>query len=242
MKCIHCEKEFKNGRARDGHMASCKNSPSYKPRPMVEGSRRWRKLHDPDNIPRRGRYDFFKDEEYREKQRKIRLQNVTNGQQVSPKTREIIKKNSLIFWSKEENKVAQSIRMQKAVRDHPDSYSKNNVVGRVKNIDYNGHVLKGSWELLVAETLDFLEIEWTQPSQGIEYFWNNSIHMYFPDFYLPDRDLFIEVKGYERDRDRAKWACVQNIIIVKKDGIDKLKRKEFSWFVAGMTNGASTRS
>lgn len=33
---------------------------------------------------------------------------------------------------------------------------------------------------------------------------------YTPDFYLPDLDLYIEVKGYETDKDRSKWSQFTN--------------------------------
>ena len=33
----------------------------------------------------------------------------------------------------------------------------------------------------------------------------NSEHRYFPDLYLPDYDLFIEIKGYCKEKDKAKW-------------------------------------
>ena len=43
------------------------------------------------------------------------------------------------------------------------------------------------------------------------------------DFYLPDFDLFIEVKGYQTERDLQKWGSVKNLVVFKLDEIKKIK-------------------
>ncbi len=43
-----------------------------------------------------------------------------------------------------------------------------------------------------------------RPSEAFKYEWNGE-RWYHPDFYIPSLDLYVEVKGYETDRDRAKW-------------------------------------
>ena len=114
--------------------------------------------------------------------------------------------------------------MKKAVLDNPDSYSASNVSGRTKTIEYRGFKLKGKWELEVAKWLDSNKIEWTNEIQNpFEYFWEGSVHYYFPDFYLEKLEIYIEVKGYERERDREKWKSVQNLLILKKKEIEQIK-------------------
>lgn len=52
---------------------------------------------------------------------------------------------------------------------------------------------------------------------------------YFPDFYLPNLDLYIEVKGYERERDLAKWSQFpEKLIVLKKQEIEEIKKGTFS--------------
>ena len=34
----------------------------------------------------------------------------------------------------------------------------------------------------------------------------NSQRYYTPDFYLPDEDIYIEIKGYKTIKDEAKWS------------------------------------
>lgn len=47
---------------------------------------------------------------------------------------------------------------------------------------------------------------------------------YYPDFYLPQDDLFIEVKGYETERDRAKWRDFPlKLKVIRKSDIEKFR-------------------
>lgn len=142
---------------------------------------------------------------------------------VSEETRLKLRKASIgRVWSEEERK-RHSKRMKQAVIDNPDSYAKHNVVGRVKNVEYNGHILKGSWELIVAKWLDSMDISWMSEVNPKQYNWNGSEHLYFPDFYLPNEDVYIEVKGYMRERDLAKWSSFDGtLVIIDKTVINKL--------------------
>jgi hypothetical protein len=112
--------------------------------------------------------------------------------------------------------------MKSAVKSYPDSYTKNNVVGRVKNIEYKGVKLKGGWEIIVAKWLDENNVRWEHETKSFDYEWNG-IRKYYPDFYLPDFDLFIEVKGYQTERDLHKWESVKNLVVFKLDEIKKIK-------------------
>jgi hypothetical protein len=124
-------------------------------------------------------------------------------------------------WTEEQRKQHSEV-MKIAVKKHPNSYTKNNVVGRVKNIDYNGVKLKGKWELIVAKWLDDNQINWEHETKSFEYEWNG-VRNYYPDFYLPDFDFFIEVKGYVTDRDLSKWKNITNLKVFKLSEINKIK-------------------
>ena len=60
---------------------------------------------------------------------------------------------------------------------------------------------------------------------------NNSEHLYFPDFYVKDLDLYIEVKGYETERDKVKWNTCKNkgikLLVLKKNEIYQIKNNNF---------------
>lgn len=146
---------------------------------------------------------------------------------ISESTRlKISNANKNRLWTTEQ-KLKHSTTMRNAVKNNPDSYSKNNVVGRVRNIEYRGIKLKGSWELIFAKWLDQNNIEWKHEAKGFEYQWKGT-RLYFPDFYLPNFDLYIEVKGYETERDRCKWKVVGNLTVIKKKDIDDIKKGVFT--------------
>ena len=117
--------------------------------------------------------------------------------------------------------------MKKVVQKNPESYSANNVSGRTKTLKYKNTKVKGNWELLVAIWLDNNNIKWTNIIDGIPYEWKGKTHTYFPDFYLINLDKYIEVKGYERERDRHKWMTLNNLIVIKKKEIKLIKKNNF---------------
>ncbi len=80
------------------------------------------------------------------------------------------------------------IQKQKALESKHRRLLKNTV-------QYKGVLLDSSWELALAKRLDDLNIEWIRPNplkwkdySGIE-------HNYFPDFYLPHYDLYLDPKN-----------------------------------------------
>lgn len=70
----------------------------------------------------------------------------------------------------------------------------------------DGISLDSSWEVKFVEYLDSLGITWKRNKIHTTYFWKDSDHKYFPDFYLPDYDVYIEIKGLPTERDYAKWS------------------------------------
>lgn len=54
-----------------------------------------------------------------------------------------------------------------------------------------------------------------------EYFLYNTTKKYYPDFYLPAHDVWVEVKGkyYFRANDMLKWSTVKNLHVVWHDSI-----------------------
>ena len=62
--------------------------------------------------------------------------------------------------------------------------------------------MDSTWEVAMAERLDTLEIKWVRsPDMKLQYLTKGGRKRnYVPDFYLPDIDLYIEVKGYWTSR------------------------------------------
>ena len=103
-------------------------------------------------------------------------------------------------------------------------------VGKGKRGWYKGIYCQSSWEL--AYVIYQLEhnVNIIRNKRGFSYFWNNKEHTYFPDFYLPDINQYVEIKGYYSDRDKEKIKQFTEKIIV-------LERKDLEFifdYVIGM--------
>lgn len=62
-------------------------------------------------------------------------------------------------------------------------------------VNYNGIMLDSSWELALAKRLDTLNIKWTRPDPIPWIDQHGICHNYFPDFYLPDYNLYLDPKN-----------------------------------------------
>lgn len=74
-----------------------------------------------------------------------------------------------------------------------------------KRIEYNDNVFDSDWEFEFVKFLDSHNIKWIRKISPFIYIYKNSEHKYFPDLYLPDHDLYIEIKGRCTEKDKAKW-------------------------------------
>ncbi len=88
----------------------------------------------------------------------------------------------------------------------------------IKKVDYtrtaDGVVIKmdSSWEVKCAEKLDELGIKWERDERiKLKYIDKRAqTRNYIPDFYLPDYDIYIEVKGYWTTPARWKMRSVMD--------------------------------
>lgn len=78
-------------------------------------------------------------------------------------------------------------------------------------------LMDSTWEVACANRLDELGISWIRnPSLKLKYITRGRrARNYIPDFYLPDHDIYIEVKGYWTDAARHKMMSVQALNPVK---------------------------
>jgi hypothetical protein len=116
--------------------------------------------------------------------------------------------------------------------------SLNNRGGKCKWFTYKGYKLQGRWELAVAKKLDELNIKWHKPrinSEVWSYILDGESKSYTPDLFLEEFNLFLEIKGYWWGNDKEKMKAVieqhpdKKIIIIEKDGYEKILRGELVW-------------
>lgn len=209
LKCEHCSRECKNDNSLRNHQRLCRLNPH---RQEIKSNFTLYNEKVRNGLAKKSSNQF-------QKAREMGLDPPT----VSESTRAKLSKASKGRKYTQEHRQKLSKIMKRVVANNPESYTKNNVCGRVKTVMYNGVKLKGSWELEVAKWLDSHNIVWNHEVAGILYEWNG-VRTYFPDFYLPDYEMYVEVKGYETDRDRAKWAAVPNLVVFKKFEIELIRQ------------------
>lgn len=90
---------------------------------------------------------------------------------------------------------------------------------RKYTILYKGILMDSGWEVELAKRLDSLNIKWIRPEPIPWRDKNNIVRNYFPDFYLPDYDIYIDPKNpiaYKSQIEKIKALHEQynNIIIL----------------------------
>ena len=212
--CKYCGKECKNKNSLAQHEIRCKMNPN--------------------KIDVKSNFTQYNKDVKEEIRKKVYSNQYTKSKILGlpkPEVKEETRKKLSNVWKdkthKEETKKKISTTMKRVVKEKPESYSSSNVNGRVKKVEYNNQIFDSSWEVIVAKFLDENGYEWYKPTKGFEYIWKNDTHLYYPDFYIPSLNLYIEVKGYKRDRDEYKWVVVDNLIIIKNKEINSINKGTF---------------
>lgn len=126
----------------------------------------------------------------------------------------------------EESKKRIKEARERILRENP---SKNNL--RRKSYEFNGDILDSQYEVKVAKELLEHNIRYEAKPHWLEYILNGESHLYFPDFYLPDYNVYLDPKndyliktGQSRlgisDKDKIELVSKQNnvrIIILDKN-------------------------
>ena len=149
-----------------------------------------------------------------------------NAYKARPVSEEVKKKlsqsqkNKKNTWT-DEKRLKHSEVMRKVVSEKPKSYLGFNR-GRVKEIEIDGIKVQGKWELHFYLWAKDKNLQPQKVIEGFPYTWNGP-RKYFPDFYLPTKDIYVEIKGYETDRDISKWdQFPQKLVILKKEEIKRI--------------------
>lgn len=95
-------------------------------------------------------------------------------------------------------------------------------------------LMDSTWEVAMAKRLDHLKIAWDRrEDMKLTYYSKTGRKRnYIPDFYLPDYDTYIEVKGYWTDAARYKMNSVQDtnpvkiVILESLEAVNKFTRRK----------------
>lgn len=197
--CKFCDKECKSLNSKAQHELYCKLNPDAKIKKASMGM-----------LGKSGSNQFIKG----------------TAKPMSEEGREVIRQmNKERIWTTELRK-KHSDSMKRAVENNPEAYSSSNR-GRVKQIIYKGIKFQGNWELDFYKWCETNNVPCTRNIEGFKYEWNGN-RTYFPDFYLTDKDVYIEVKGYKTERDSAKWEQFpKQLIVVQKQDIIRIKQNAY---------------
>lgn len=124
--------------------------------------------------------------------------------EISEETREKLRKSSrsrTAEWHRENGK-----RISETIQQKVREGTWHTSVAKRMHHHYKGVTLHGYWELAYAMYLDRESITWERPKDRFAYEYEGRTRYYTPDFYLPNSDAFVEIKGYETAKDTAKWA------------------------------------
>ena len=149
---------------------------------------------------------------------------------VSPETRAKISKANIGKVKDDISRKTLSEAMQIAVKNNPESYRGRYNRGFVKEHIVGNFVVLGSWEKEFVEFCINNNIEIEQPKESFPYTFEGRVRQYFPDFFLPGLNLYVEVKGYMNERSKSKIAQFPlRLFVVDKDIINLIKKGEFKF-------------
>lgn len=101
--------------------------------------------------------------------------------------------------------IENGLRIQKAVNEKVKNGEWHSSLAKNMHISYKGVDLHGTWELKYAIFLDENGVQWERNKNSFPYSYEGKERRYTPDFYLPETDEYVEIKGYKTEKDDAKW-------------------------------------
>lgn len=198
-RCPHCDKEFKDlsGPSRAAHSKWCEKNPKRN-----EYGKDTKHLHSPEAIAKRAAKikKAHADGKYAAAGLKmVETRKRTGTFNHSEKTKKILSEVSSKLTHR---------RLLKSTREY------------VKK-DGTRVLLDSSWEEILAQRLDELGIEWIRPDSPI--LWTDRSgkrRNYFPDFYLPEHDIYLDPKNpaaFNAQIEKVETLLIQmsNLVILK---------------------------
>lgn len=130
-------------------------------------------------------------------------------------------------WANFANIERQRESMRKAAENYPESYNHGHPGRGVKRYVVDGITLTGKWEVDFYIWARDNGLNPKRPEKGFKYEYDG-VRTYYPDFYIESLDLYVEVKGWESERDHAKWLQFpKKLIIIRQQEIKQIRENTF---------------
>lgn len=197
--CVFCQQERKNANSLRNHSRLCKQNPERQNSPFLEY-----------NSKRKPSNQFIK-------ARELGLPIPIRSEETRRKLSIASRKNTHSVETRA--KISDSIRSKVMAGEWHTSLAKS------MHYNFNGIDLHGRWELNFVIFLETHNIRWIRCKERFAYQIDEIQRMYTPDFFLPDSNQYIEIKGYETEKDRAKWEQFpkdKNLLVLKKPDLQQL--------------------
>lgn len=160
----------------------------------------------------------------------ISIQSIANAKKRGDLETRTISEATLLYFKNNPPRI-----MGQEAKDHLSKrMSENNPGGKCKWFEINDKKVQGTWELNFAKYCNEHGIEWDR-CKPWKYTMDGKVRRYTPDFYIPSKDLYIEIKGRWWGDDRRKMDCVieqhpdKNILILEKEKYNKLLEGVLVW-------------
>jgi hypothetical protein len=213
--CEYCQKEYEKQNALNGHKIRCKLNPNMK---------YWRTAPEKGQGHKAWNKGLTKETDKRIK--KI-------GETFSKRAKNGEYKNLSHPHSKETKERLSKIRSEYLASAKNAGGFKDVGWYKISNVNNEEFIVRGLWEYNVALKLNSQNVSWIR-NQYLNYFIDDVKKIYNPDFYLPEFDEYIEVKGFFSEKDKIKMDAVidQNPNIK----IRFMKEKEYCNFINDKCN------
>lgn len=228
MICQYCNKETKSKVSKQQHEIRCKSNPNKISLDYL--SNRTSGFLSADPTPCKFCFHIYDhkmalhNHERRCRENPDRILEIQTQESKLQSLQTKIQNGTLKHSDETKRKISDA--MKKVVSRNPDAYTSSNR-GRTRQIIYDGIKFQGQWEVDFYKWVKINDLDPIRPPQGFEYVWNGN-RTYFPDFFIKKLNLYVEVKGYETDRDRAKWSQFPEALsIIKAKEINRIRSNTF---------------
>jgi len=191
ISCKFCLKELKNPNSHRNHERLCKQNPN-KQITFLEVNK--------DLIRQMKQQGLIKYSNQFTKAKELRLPAPIITEETRQKLSLVTKKLT------KEERIQRAIKSSETIKRKVSEGTWHTSLARKMHHNYKGIDLHGKWELEYAKWLDSQNIVWERCKDQFDYIHNDKERKYTPDFYLPESHRYVEIKGYETDKDKSKWS------------------------------------
>ena len=122
-------------------------------------------------------------------------------------------------WSQEHRE-----KMSKTVMKKVEEGTWHLSFSKSRTHEYKGIKFHGLWEVKFAMNLDSKNVVWRRPTEKFQYIFEGKTRNYTPDFWIPELESYVEIKGYTTPKDEAKWSQFPlKLIILKGEDLVQLR-------------------